>query len=297
MALSTITYNCEVLTPLFSAGADTNEPEFRAATIKGSLRFWFRALHGHFAKVEDLQAEERKYFGDTSRRSPLLIRCIPEGNPQTERKALLPHRTDNRRSPAEAILPGSRFTVKLTMPSNQLEKIKALFELAIFLGGWGRRSRRGAGSIRIVSLQSSGEESPCSYESPDNLPTLIELIKEWTPHYSIQNDKIQFLYSGQKLYYPWLNCIELGHQSFNHEQDLRDRIGKVTSNLKHHYDRAYEVSMGHAFKGRFASPVYTSAFERAGLFYAVVSTLNTIPDRDSRLVDLYIQDDFKREVL
>jgi CRISPR type III-B/RAMP module RAMP protein Cmr1 len=265
--------------------------------IKGSLRFWFRALHGHFAKVEDLQAEERKYFGDTSRKSPLLIRCKPDGEPRIERLPLLPHRTDNRRSPAQAILPGSRFTVQLTTPTKQLEKINALFELAIFLGGWGRRSRRAAGCIKIVSTQSSGQESPSPYKAPDNLEALIELLQEWTPYYSVQEDKIQFLYSGQKLYYPWLNRIELGNQSFGHEQDLRSRIGKVTSNLKHHYDRAYEVSMGHAFKGRFASPVYTSAFEQAGSFYAVVSTLNTIPDRDPRLVNLYIQDDFKREVL
>lgn len=45
--METLTFTCKIITPMFLAGADGQTPELRAASIKGALRFWWRACHGH----------------------------------------------------------------------------------------------------------------------------------------------------------------------------------------------------------------------------------------------------------
>ncbi len=75
--MQTITFECEVITPMFLAGADGITPELRAPSIKGALRFWWRAMNGH-KDLKTLQEEETKIFGGTSgdsgQRSNVLIR-------------------------------------------------------------------------------------------------------------------------------------------------------------------------------------------------------------------------------
>lgn len=57
-----IVFNCETITPMFSAGADKATLELRVPEIKAALRFWWRACNGHL-KIEKLKEEEAKIFG------------------------------------------------------------------------------------------------------------------------------------------------------------------------------------------------------------------------------------------
>ncbi len=60
-------YRCELLTPLIMSGADQSQAELRAPSIKGALRWWWRALHptGPDAKGEyhELRLKEDNLFG------------------------------------------------------------------------------------------------------------------------------------------------------------------------------------------------------------------------------------------
>ncbi|SHO81241.1 CRISPR-associated RAMP Cmr1 [hydrothermal vent metagenome] len=49
-----IVFECETITPIFMYGADATIPELRPASIKGVMRFWWRAIHG------DLKLDELK---------------------------------------------------------------------------------------------------------------------------------------------------------------------------------------------------------------------------------------------
>jgi CRISPR-associated protein Cmr1 len=60
--LEKISLDCVVLTPMFLAGADTQYPEIRAASIKGMLRFWWRALHANLP-FDELRRKETEIFG------------------------------------------------------------------------------------------------------------------------------------------------------------------------------------------------------------------------------------------
>ncbi len=45
--MKTIEFECETITPMFLAGADGKTPELRPPSIKGLMRFWWRAINGH----------------------------------------------------------------------------------------------------------------------------------------------------------------------------------------------------------------------------------------------------------
>ena len=59
----TVTFECETITPMFLRGADGRTPELRAPSIKGAMRYWWRAINGHLAPNE-LLAMESAIFGD-----------------------------------------------------------------------------------------------------------------------------------------------------------------------------------------------------------------------------------------
>ena len=70
--MQTITFECEVITPMFMAGADGTTPELRAPSIKGALRFWWRAMNGHLT-LEAMRKAEGEIFGDTTQRSSIIL--------------------------------------------------------------------------------------------------------------------------------------------------------------------------------------------------------------------------------
>lgn len=54
----------ELATPAFLAGADRNRPEVRLPSLKGALRFWWRALQArHVQSLQALRAREDMLFG------------------------------------------------------------------------------------------------------------------------------------------------------------------------------------------------------------------------------------------
>lgn len=67
----------ELLTPAFCAGADNiNSAEIRAASIRGGLRFWARALLGYVYgnRIADIKKTESDIFGDTKEASRVTVR-------------------------------------------------------------------------------------------------------------------------------------------------------------------------------------------------------------------------------
>lgn len=78
-------YKCEVITPMFLSGADTSKAEIRSASVKGALRFWWRALYNYKRFSGDdsadelayMQDMENKIFGDTDNKSRVRILVDP----------------------------------------------------------------------------------------------------------------------------------------------------------------------------------------------------------------------------
>jgi len=72
-------------------------------------------------------------------------------------------------------------------------------------------------------------------------------------------------------------------------------ISNATHRIKQEAGYAYDPSMGHAFKGRYASPVFVSVVGTSKK--PVITTLNIAPDKNAHQASLMIQEDFKRLIL
>lgn len=63
-----IIFDCETITPMFLSGADQHTVELRAASIKGLLRFWWRAIQAE-SDLESLRNIESKIFGSSDEKT------------------------------------------------------------------------------------------------------------------------------------------------------------------------------------------------------------------------------------
>lgn len=165
--MESITFHCRVITPLFLAGADGRTPELRAPSIKGAMRFWWRALHGHLG-LEELKENETKLFGGTKNRSELNLTAYLSN--EGENPNLFNYkRNEERLSPGvkyfqypffahtettdrEGFSPGTLFQVEVSSRnSNTIVTGSKLFWLISLFGGFGTRARRGGGAFTIES--------------------------------------------------------------------------------------------------------------------------------------------------
>jgi CRISPR type III-B/RAMP module RAMP protein Cmr1 len=159
----------EVLTPAFISGADQNQLELRSASVRGLLRWWWRAAVGHqYDNPAKLAEPEARLFGSATHKlkSPLRVTVRCNGLPQwaTNRERLTAEQVGILRyigygaffrpgeSPRPALAPGSKFTVTLAWPHGVLtnEQQDDLVHAAcawVTLGGIGSRSRKGFGQL------------------------------------------------------------------------------------------------------------------------------------------------------
>lgn len=172
------TFVIETITPMFLAGADQDKAELRAASIKGLLRFWWRALQAE-SDLTKLHDGESEIFGSSDEKkggSSFSIRVSHTGDIKTTRTKF----PDNPlyKVPVEGkifkmnileylayglhdfkkgflrdyILQGQKFYMVLCMKKEAYlqDILGALFVFSLF-GGVGSRSRNGFGSFDILN--------------------------------------------------------------------------------------------------------------------------------------------------
>lgn len=155
----------EVVTPLFLAGADQSKAELRPSSIRGALRFWFRALVGGVigdSNLAKLQEEEAKLFGDTDRASAVMIRltgALQAQSFQTSAPGVRYLLWSMLRTQRSYLPDGRSFILTLqTRPGlvsdESLKGIVASLWLLTHLGGLGSRARRGGGGIQVQRVDS-----------------------------------------------------------------------------------------------------------------------------------------------
>ncbi len=154
------TYKIEIITPCFCAGANQQQAEIRVPSIRGQLRWWFRALGG-------TRDDEEKIFGGVhggAKASAVMLRV---GNPPTSNVAMnlknLPIKDDylfwplrpNKNSDQKRgvlLPPNTAFQLSLVwrrmnVAEEQKYILDVVVQLWILLGAIGSRSRRAAGSL------------------------------------------------------------------------------------------------------------------------------------------------------
>jgi CRISPR-associated protein Cmr1 len=175
----------KIITPMFIGDANQNLTDLRPPSIKGALRFWWRALNwGRFFKgdiaqaLRDLHEQEGKLFGQAAREGvkagqasfllqlseqPKLIREKDWPQNQTGSGYLgYGLMKDNTQPHREGFKENTKFTISLIFKPNtsteNINSIKETLEIWGLLGGLGARSRRGFGSISDSSNHLTEEE-------------------------------------------------------------------------------------------------------------------------------------------
>ncbi len=195
---SRITATFEVVTPLFLGGADpASTVELRPPSIKGALRFWWRALAWgrHNGVLDAIRKEEQEIFGaagdDGGRLGQasfsLRARWLSEPSRLAETgprsltsgkmgASYLSYGIINRgqgNSPRSCYQPGKYLELTfqaLRRADNKFEFHPSLLDaIKLFglLGGLGGRSRRGWGSVALIEL--GGEGSALQWQAPQDL--------------------------------------------------------------------------------------------------------------------------------
>ncbi len=151
-------YQFETITPVIIRGVEKQE-EFRIPSIKGVMRFWFRALMSSFIDdIKKLYEVESNIFGSTNEKSKVIIQIdqfneknFQDMNYDNYKYFLFPFRKKEYR--VKWINNGVNFSLKCNIKDIDPQIIDATFKLISLFGGLGARSRRGFGSICLSDLK------------------------------------------------------------------------------------------------------------------------------------------------
>lgn len=309
-----VTFECETITPMFMAGADGKTPELRPPSIKGAMRFWWRAMNGHLG-LDELRKQEAAIFGGTGENVGksffnLRVRNI---NGKISDFKPLPHHTGdfNCEQCKETgvtgkcnkgfILPCYSITttfdifidlviVKLKKiqdevnPQIKKEYIFTLLEILQILGGLGKRSRRGFGSFLIKS----------NYFTMHDLVTRLNSISANSFQLDPAGNKITNVRSNLTNEIPYIQNITIG-KSYNVFYDVLVAIGKASHDFNNQ-----DGQLGYANKrnGRMASPIYVSVVKISDSDYRpIITTLNTVLPNSMTVRSFEEQKKFKEALI
>ena len=170
----------KVVTPIlggsFFTGGDAIEHRhldtIRVPTIRGHLRFWWRALQPTGLDAAELRKKERELWGgmgggDKDHGKPktskvnVRVESIQPVNPEIDDTpppmegkgyALFPAREQKQGGQVVARLkPGITFTVRISCPPDRVEEVRKAVQAWILFGGYGSRTRRGLGSLTVTA--------------------------------------------------------------------------------------------------------------------------------------------------
>ncbi|MCD4674531.1 MAG: type III-B CRISPR module RAMP protein Cmr1 [Desulfobacula sp.] len=276
-------FECETITPIFLAGADGVTPELRPPSIKGMMRFWWRAMHGHMT-IEKLKEDEAKIFGSSDEKVGRSKFNIQTSNGRLDIKNfyLLPHR-DTRKAYGKAISPDQVLNIKLSSHED-ISYYSRILELSLILGGMGKRSRRGFGSIKILKIDEK------SHNKDIGINKIFDLINYVSGGaYKIDDNKIVLINLNNQQY-PFLKEVVIGY-SYESWGELLTTVGVASHKCK-------DKSLGFAGNGsqRLASPIYVSVLKNGDTYLPIISTLNTAFEYGGT-VNPMKQNEFKEMIL
>jgi len=179
-----LNFSLKVVSPAFIAGGEEEIPRYRKGkpvihriigpvgdglripSLRGVLRFWFRAKNGHMS-ISQLKTAEGKVFGDTNIGQGIKI--IPTSLDQWDPQIVTgsypevymgygpmnhvpgvggtSHNTNAHR---DAIPPNKMFHFRAIGNDVQVEELKRCLCLLHLFGGVGSRSRRGWGALAVM---------------------------------------------------------------------------------------------------------------------------------------------------
>lgn len=256
MRLLKAEFACTVLTPMFLSGVDQTTCEFRAPSLRGVMRYWYRALLGGkgVTDLDELKTQESAVFGSTEAASPVKVRITPVAVPLEQRgmPGDLPEwSSDSFNNPIKYlwysvdlgdnnrafIQPGTSFTVSFTavLPRGKGEtRVRHAFQetltafwLVAHLGSLGTRARRAAGSFsaQLVRTHGSFESPPFREDGRFDPGTVQNALGSLLPNPSAASTEFSTLGSNSRV---WRSGLAKAYT----QRDWTDAVYNIADNLK-----------------------------------------------------------------
>lgn len=198
----TVTYS--IVTPMFLGDASQKCTGFRVPSLKGALRFWWRALvwskiqreHQNLgAALRDLHRREGDLFGcaageESSAQSRVLLSAELERLTTTPSNQLLAPRTASDRVDGIGYLMGqglrerdalnpTSIRVKVLFRTgtsiDQREEVERALMVLGLLGGLGSRARRGFGSLALEAIE---DDTRLDFKVPTKVATYQQVLAD-----------------------------------------------------------------------------------------------------------------------
>ncbi len=251
------------------SGVDKDIPELRPSEFKGMMRFWWRALHPHL-RLDELRKQEGIIFGSSQEnigKSKFSIIIKPNPNLQTFKTEPVPTKMFKQ----IAILPDQTFEIILRFRDKKYFKtVLDIMMISTILGGFGRRSRRGFGSIKIIKINNKPTLKEIQLKKIKEILNSFlkkEVFVESNNNILVRNDLNQL-----KAKYPFIKEIYLGKENSSYDELL-----KKIAQSAHHNDCE---QTGFTRQGeRFASPIYVSTIENNQKYQPIITKLNEALNR------------------
>lgn len=284
------------LTPLLLHGAEKAEgramkAEWRIPSLKGELRYWYRALHAPtFKRTTELAAAEGKLLGtagggdnDAQKSSVVLSDGLKKLRPEDGKKGPYIELYPPKQQASFGFEPKKVFSVQFGYQDDEtrflFEPLLRWFEL---VGALGQRSRRGNGAFQAVTD---------TFESVDEYLGQIEtVLQKLGIRYERNGQMIQTKEQG-----PLQHSVPTWRQTtvgrlFKSEVEARKFIIE-NAYQGYMYDGKKEVSGG--IRPRFASP-YHFTVRRIGQQFAVILTeVSYTLSKDTRTFDAVKKDVYR----
>jgi len=220
MPIHKLTAEFVINTPLFMSGADQEQAELRVSSIKGAIRFWWRALNyskyeGSAAeKIAAMKIDEDKLFGSTTGQSQVLFSINDQTSSPTKDLPETKNKTPeglglrylgygvmkSNGSLERPCIPNGKFTLSLLSKTPIGNCISDAIKLFGLVGGLGSRSRKGYGSVTLQSLNKEGVET---WLAPTDYKNYVEKITPLLGESYIckTQPQITAFYKGTEIYY------------------------------------------------------------------------------------------------
>ena len=187
--MNQIIFECETITPMFMYGADGKTPELRPTSVKGVMRFWWRAINGHLSLIE-LKKQEDEIFGSTEKKSSFSIKI------------------EDYKFKENYIPKNHKFTIEFLLSNRCDFDVQSFFELIVILGLFGQKGKgkqKTQGSIKILKI------NDIDYKQVIDLDYIYLLIQKATSNYSKKRFKIENKEAKEK--YPLVKDISISRDN------------------------------------------------------------------------------------
>lgn len=247
--MKTITANYQIVTPMFIGDADQKATTIRPTSVKGALRFWWRALYWSsfltqkqndaVKALHALHEAENRLFGSSNDgigQGVFLLR-ITEDQTQQILKESLP-----KAGPGQAYLLGQgvydtratsyqrtalgmegHFSVELCFKRTASDEEMKQLELTLFcfglLGGLGSRARKGFGSIALRKIDY--QHVTPHFQIPKNATEYKQFLLEHIFNANLTTQKPPFSAFSKQC-----RCDIYGDKKKSKPWDLLNEIGK-----------------------------------------------------------------------